>query len=51
MVSFHLLHTTPAHRSEKLDRMLEWGDQYVEDMRKASSAAAIDEELADSELW
>jgi hypothetical protein len=31
--------------------MLDWADEYAEDMRKATSAAAIDEELADSELW
>jgi len=47
----HLRHIAPAHRSDRLDRMLKWGDEYAEDMRKASSAAAIDEELAESELW
>jgi hypothetical protein len=31
--------------------LLRCAEEYAEDMRKASSAAAIDEELADSELW
>jgi hypothetical protein len=31
--------------------MLRWAEEHAEDMRKASSAAAIDSELMDSELW
>jgi hypothetical protein len=38
-------------RRTKLDRMLLWADEYAEDMRKASSAPAIDEELQDGDLW
>jgi hypothetical protein len=31
--------------------LIEWAEAYAEDLRRASSAAAIDEEQADSELW
>jgi hypothetical protein len=46
----HLRHAS-AHRSERFERMLRWLDDYAEDMRAASSAAAIDKELRESELW
>jgi len=45
------IRATNDYPSNKMHGFLKWAEAYISDLRQRSSAPAVDDELAESELW
>jgi hypothetical protein len=47
----HMRRTSRADRSGKMQEFLKWGNAHIASLRQSCTADAVDDDVAESDLW